>query len=196
MLRTEYPSTRALPKEFYLNEKTEYDFPELDDFEILIFKVSQGAKMWKRNLERYFLQIPLDPADYSKTGFIWPAGLLARTSPPLSAGGIARKGSSSMVRSLTLNYLDDLAGVEEDDKADTAFQKMGQLLSDLGLKEAADKASSPATIITYLGVIFDSIAMRKTVPQRRLPSCLNCSAPQLGHQDFMLIWVARCVRFS
>ena len=61
----------STPKEFYLNEKTEYDFPRLDDFEVLILKVGLGAKMWKRDLERYFLQIPLDPTDYSKTGFIW-----------------------------------------------------------------------------------------------------------------------------
>ncbi len=77
-----------------------------------------------------------------------------------------------MVRSLTLNYLDDLAGVE-DDKADTAFQKMGQLLSDLGLKGSADKASSPATIFTYLGVTFDSIAMRKTVPPEKVAELLD-----------------------
>ena len=59
----------------------------------------------------------------------------------------------------TLNYSDDLAGVEDDDKAEIAFQKMGNLLSALGLKEAVDKASAPATLITYLGVTFDSIAM-------------------------------------
>jgi hypothetical protein len=35
----------------------------------------------------------------------------------------------------TLNYSDDLAGVEDVEQADTAFQKMGQLLSELGLKE-------------------------------------------------------------
>ena len=29
---------KSTPKEFYLNEKTDYDFPKLDDFEILILK--------------------------------------------------------------------------------------------------------------------------------------------------------------
>ena len=213
---------KSTPKEFYLNEKTEYDFPKLDDFEILILKVGHGAKMWKRDLERYFLQIPLDPGDYSKTGFIWRSCFFFFISYMfgLRHSGLAGQNITSAVswrhrqegfilygeEFNTLNYSDDLAGVEEDDKADTAFQKMGQLLSDLGLKEAADKASSPATTITYLGVTFDSIAMRKTVPPEKVAELLDLlhswvtktSCTKRGLQSLCgkLIWVARCVRFS
>ena len=83
---------------------------------------------------------------------------------------------------------------------------MGQLLSDLGLKEAADKASSPATVITYLGVTFDSIAMRKTVPPEKVAELLDllhtwvtkttCTKRGLQSLCGKLIWVARCVKFS
>ena len=213
---------KSTPKEFYLNEKTEYDFPKLDDFEVLILKVGLGAKMWKRDLERYFLQIPIDPTDYSKTGFIWRGNFFFFVSYMfgLRHSGLAGQKITSAVswrhrlegsilygeEFNTLNYSDDLAGVEEDDKANIAFQKMGQLLSDLGLKEAADKASAPATRITYLGVTFDSIAMRKTVPPEKVAELLDllhswvtktsCTKRALQSLCGKLIWVARCVRFS
>ena len=62
---------KSTPKEFYLHEKTEYDFPSLDDFQEMIVKVGLGARLWKRDLSRFFLQIPIDPLDYPNTGFIW-----------------------------------------------------------------------------------------------------------------------------
>ena len=213
---------KSTPKDFYLNEKTSYDFPRLDDFEILILKVGQGAKMWKRDLERYFLQIPLDPGDYSKTGFIWRSNYFFFIAYMfgLRHSGLAGQNITSAVswrhrqegvtlygeEFNTLNYSDDLAGVEDDDKAEIAFQKMGNLLSALGLKEAVDKASAPATLITYLGVTFDSIAMRKTVPPEKVAELLDLlhswvsktSCTKRGLQSLCgkLIWVARCVRFS
>ena len=180
---------KSTPREFYLNEKTDYDFPKLDDYEILILKVGRGARMWKRDLERYFLQIPLCPADYAKCGFIWRTNYFFFISYMfgLRHSGLAGQKITSAVnwrhRQIgllqhgeeynTLNYSDDLAGVEEEDKADAAFLEMGRLLSELGLKEAADKASPPATSITYLGVTFDSIAMEKTVPMEKVAELLD-----------------------
>ena len=51
---------------------------------------------------------------------------------------------------------------------------MGQLLSDLGLKEGADKASSPATVITYL--VFVS----------RLLATLRAHSSSLPHHKIVL----------
>ena len=61
---------KSTPKEFYLENKTEYDFPSIDDFEDMIVNVGKGARMWKRDLSRCFMQIPICPTDYPKTGFI------------------------------------------------------------------------------------------------------------------------------
>lgn len=213
---------KSTPREFYLDEKTCYDFPKLDDFEVLILKVGQGSRMWKRDLERYFLQLPLCPSDYAKCGFIWRSSYYFFISYMfgLRHSGLAGQKVTSAVNWRhrqnglllygeefnTLNYSDDLAGVEDGDKADVAFLGMGQLLSELGLKEAADKASPPATSITYLGVTFDSITMKKTVPMEKVAELLDIlhswqnktSCTKRGLQSLCgkLIWVARCVRFS
>ena len=59
------------PQDYYLDCQAEYDFPKLDSLENLILAIGPGALMWKRDLSRYFLQLPLDPVDYWRTGFIW-----------------------------------------------------------------------------------------------------------------------------
>ena len=75
----------------------------------------------------------------------------------------------------TLNYSDDIAGVKEGQRADTSFKKMGRLLTSLGLEEASEKASPPATSITYLGVLFDSISFRKKIPPEKVSELLDYS---------------------
>ena len=58
------------PQDYYLEWQAEYDFPKLDSLETLILAIGPGALMWKRDLSRYFLQLPLDPVDYWRTGFV------------------------------------------------------------------------------------------------------------------------------
>ena len=62
---------KITPADHYLEFQAVYDFPKLDSLESLILATGHGALMWKRNLQRYFLQLPLDPVDYWRTGFIW-----------------------------------------------------------------------------------------------------------------------------
>ena len=45
----------------YLGEQILYTFPKIEDFKSLVLDCGQGCFMWKRDLKRYFLQIPLDP---------------------------------------------------------------------------------------------------------------------------------------
>ena len=106
----------------------------------------------------------------------------------------------------SLNYSDDLAGVEEGEKADISYTKMGLLLSSLGLEEAEDKATPPSTCMEYLGVTFDSIALRKTIPPAKLAELLDllmswsnkntCTKRGLQSLCGKLLWVGKCVKHS
>ena len=64
----------------YLGEDYEFSFPKLDDFSKLVLEFGPGCYMWKRDLSRFFLQLPLDPLDYDKVGCIWRGQLLFFTS--------------------------------------------------------------------------------------------------------------------
>ena len=68
------------PQKSYMGEDYEFSFPKLDDFIKMILSLGQGCYMWKRDLSRFFLQLPLDPMDYNKVACIWRGQLLFFTS--------------------------------------------------------------------------------------------------------------------
>ena len=161
---------KITPQDYYLSYRAEYDFPKLDDLESMILEVGKGALLWKRDLARYFLQLPLDPVDYRRTGFIWRqnyfyfvsymfglrhsgwAGQSITNAVTWIHRGLGVQYDGSPFRSL--NYSDDLAGAEPPERAEAAFEAMGDLLTKLGLDEATAKASPPQTEMEYLGSSF------------------------------------------
>ena len=213
---------KSTPKEYYLNKKTEYDFPGIDDFQNLIIKIGFGARMWKRDLSRFFLQLPLCPLEYAKTGFIWRTNFFFFVSYMfgLRHSGLAGQSTTTAVTWIhrkdgvatdgheynALNYSDDLGGAEQGERADTSYQKVAKLLADLGLDEAEDKATPPATSMTYLGVLFDSISFTKSIPPEKIAELLDilgkwstkstCTKRGLQSLCGKLLWVARCVQHS
>ena len=86
--------------------------------------------MWKRDLSRFFL--PICPSDYPKTGFIWRSFYFFFVSFMfgLCHAGLAGQSITSAVNWIhrrdgrltygkefnTLNYSDDIAGVEGGDR--------------------------------------------------------------------------------
>ena len=76
----DYSLNLNTPEKNYLGENYEFSFPKLDDFADIILKLGKGCYLWKRDLSRFFLQLPLDPGDYDKVGCIWRGQLYLFTS--------------------------------------------------------------------------------------------------------------------
>ena len=100
------------PDKLYLNEDYEFTFPKLDDFSKLILKYGKNCFLWKRDLARFFLQLPLDPIDYDKVGCIWRGQLLLFTSYVWGTRHAGMNGQrvtsaiSAIHRSLGYSYID------------------------------------------------------------------------------------------
>ena len=77
---SDYSLNINTPEKLYLGEEYEFSFPKLDDFAQLILKYGKNCYLWKRDLSRFFLQLPLDPYDFDKVGCIWWGQLLLFTS--------------------------------------------------------------------------------------------------------------------
>ena len=77
---SDYSLNVNTPDKLYLGEEYDFSFPKLDDFSNLILKYGSGCFLWKRDLSRFFLQLPLDPLEYDKVGCIWRGQLLLFTS--------------------------------------------------------------------------------------------------------------------
>ena len=67
----QYSLNNSTPSDHYLGVKTEYTYPKIEDFKNIILKCGVGSWLWKRDLARYYLQLPLDPTEYRFTGAVW-----------------------------------------------------------------------------------------------------------------------------
>ena len=215
---------KATPGDRYLGQPIACTYPKVEDYRLLVLKAGQGCLMWKRDLSRFFLQLPMDPVDFNKVGMIWRglffifvglafglvhSGLNGQRITDAVAWILANLGLETVEEELykAVNYVDDFGGVERTlARAQAAFKALGALLADLGLDESKDKAEQPTTLITFLGVEFDSVAMEMRVPPSKLEELKSevrmwlrrttITKKELQSLLGKLFWVARVVKHS
>ena len=214
----------ATPTDFYLGQPCIYTFPKIDDFRRLVLRCGRGCYLWKRDLSRFFLQIPLDPTEYQRVGLIWRglyfffvglafglrhSGLQGQKLTDSLAWIHRRSGLDTDEEQMynVVNYSDDLGGVESDKhRAIESFTQLKRLLDDLGLEESVKKAEAPNTQMTYLGVMFDSESMSMRVPPDKLAEIKSeigkwvkkTTITKQNLQSLLgkLFWVARVIRYA
>jgi hypothetical protein len=190
-------------------------YPSVDTIAELILKTGAGCLLYKRDLRKAYRQFPIDPRDYPLVGFLWHDLLYFDVVLPmgLRSAAMACQRVTSGVSFLcglhdfnVLNYLDDFMGVEVPDTAWTAYEFLGKLLGDLGLRESTSKACPPSTSVTCLGVQFDTQAMTMSVTHSRIIELeellhrwkvkTSCTKRQLQSLIGKLAFVSKCVRQS
>ena len=248
---SQYSLNNSTPSDNYLGERCLYTYPKLEDFQKLILKCGTGCLLFKRDLARYFLQLPLDPTEYCYTGAIWrclfffftalmfglrhsglqgqkvsdatawihrnsgleyhtPAGEAQVFQPTAEMRNTAIIPAPHPDKSSTyniVNYSDDFAGCESSmHKATASFKALGSLMENLGLAESVDKACSPSTSMVFLGVLFDTIKMKMSVPPEKIQELRadldqwlkKSTAVKQNLQSILgkLFWVSRMVKHS
>ena len=212
------------PQDTYLDQPFTYDFPKIEDFKRFVISCGKGAYLWKRDLSRYYLQLPADPTEYPLLCFVWRlqmfffcslmfglrhAGLQGQKVTSAVTWTHRRLGLETEDQSLfnSLNYSDDIGGCESTlHRATQSFDALGTLLLDLGLEESTSKAHRPSTSMTYLGVQFDTLLMRMSIPPDKIAEVREevslwmkrSMATKKSLQQLLgkLFWVSRCVKFS
>ena len=166
----------------------------------------------------------MDPVDYQKVGCVWRglffffvglmfglrhSGLQGQRITDALSWVHRRLGLETQEEAMyhCINYCDDLGGAEKTKaRADQSFTKLGNLLVELGLAESEDKARSPSTQMTYLGVQFDTVSMTMSVPPEKLAEVKEeverwyrkSTAVKKPFQSLLgkLFWVSRVVQHS
>ena len=212
------------PSDSYLEQPFTYDFPKIEDFKRLVLECGEGCFIWKRDLSRYYLQLPVDPIEYPLLCFVWRSCLFFFCSLMFGLRHSGLQGqkvtsavtwihqrlgldtnSQKMFRSL--NYSDDIGGCEKTkSRATESFDALSELFKDLGLAESSSKAHPPSTSMPYLGIQFDTVAMKMSIPPDKLAEVreeisiwekrTTVSKKLLQQLLGKLFWVSRCVRFS
>ncbi|CAC5380591.1 unnamed protein product [Mytilus coruscus] len=159
----------CIDKDIYLGESVNLTYPSVDDFINLIKLKGRHCGIFKRDLKRAYRQIPIDPGDINFVGFHWKNHIFVNRVLSMglrSSAHICQRVTSSVVYMmkqsgyLLLNYLDDFAGAEKSEDANFVFDLLGRLLDSCGLEESVEKASSPSTVMTFLGVEFNTSSLQ------------------------------------
>ena len=220
----DFSLNNGTPCDQYLGQPISFSYPKIEDFKMLVLKMGNGCYIWKRDLSRYFLQIPLDPIEYDKVGFVWRGSLFFFTGLMFGlrhAGLQGQKITTAIswihqrlgletdyeTKFSSINYSDDIGGGERTlDRATESYTALAELLQDLGLSESTSKAHAPSTSMPYLGVNFDTVRMEMSIPVEKLTEVRELlgawsrktKATKKGLQQLLgkLFWVSRCVKFS
>ena len=212
------------PSDLYLGQPMEYAYPKIEDFKRLVLLKGPGCYLWKRDLSRFFLQIPLCPVEYPKVFFVWRqvlyffAGLMFGLQKSGYQGQRVTNAVTWIHQRLgltdaseemfsSLNYSDDVGGAETSyERAMASFTALSKLFVELGLEESVEKAHPPTTKMPYLGILFDSEAMTMSIPPEKLEEVRaelglwmkKTTATKKTLQRLLgkLFWVSRCVQFS
>lgn len=214
----------ATPTDMYLGQPCVYSFPKINDFRKMILRSGRDSYMWKRDLQRYYLQLPLCPSEYHRVAFVWRglifffialmfglrhSGLQGQKITD-AVSWIHRKSGLNTLEDCeysVCNYSDDLGGVESTaERAERSYLGLKALFTDLGLTESTPKASPPSRKMVYLGVHFDTHKMEMSVPIEKLAE-LKAEIDKWARKTVMtkrelqgllgrLFWVAKVVRFS
>jgi hypothetical protein len=103
-----------------------------------------------------------------------------------------------------INYIDDLAVCVSQSQSYQAYNSLGQLLSNLGIQEAEEKACLPTRTMEFLGIQFNIDSMTMSITAERLSEIVTlidswlvkrrATKRQLQSLVGKLQFVAKCIR--
>ena len=172
----------GIDKNFYCGEAIKLSYPSIDSLCQRIATLGQHCLLWKRDLQRFFRQIPLCPRDYSLISYRWRNLIYIDINVPMgltSAAYIAQRTTCAIVyihHSMgywSINYLDDFGSAELRQQAWSSYNLMGRILRSLNVAEADEKAVTPTTRMEFLGNTVDTVKMTLEVSDDRKQELLD-----------------------
>jgi hypothetical protein len=203
-------------KKQFLGQPISLHYPTVDDLVELVKGKGRGCFLFKRDLHRYYRQIPVCPGDINLLSYCWEGHIFVDRVLPMglrTACFIGQRITNSVAFMLeqagfkVLNYLDDFAGCEKDETtAIKAHQCVGDTLRLTGLKESCEKEVGPSTRMEFLGVLFDTVLLELQITPARLKEIDKILQIWLSKEDATRVevesllgklnFVARCVHQS
>ena len=160
-----------------MGEKVELVYPKVDDFIQLIKQKGKGCLLYKKDLCRAFRQVQVCPGDINLVSFVWKRHIFCDSVLSMgcrSAAYCCQRLTNAItvimfkIGIYILNYLDDLASAETKDKAQFAYEHLGDVLNKYGIEEATNKSCPPSTVMTLIGILFNTEKLCMEVTPERL----------------------------
>ena len=202
----------GIDKTSYLGSAFSLTFPTVDHITTELTRLGRGALIFKVDVSRAFRHVKVDPGDYDLLGLQW-RDVYVDTCVPFGTrhGSQIFQRLSDGVRFIMrqkgfqmIDYIDDYVGVGVPSVAWASYEALLALMAELGLTVSNKKLVSPATCVTCLGVMIDTVTGTIAIPPEKLATILS-EVRQWLHRDVaskrqlqsilgLLLYVHKCVR--
>ena len=155
-------------------------YVSIDDIAEAIARLGRGTLIAKSDIQQAYRQIPVHPQDRHLLGMHWQGAYFVDTvlpfglrSAPLIFSAVA-DALEWVVRQhgveQIFHYIDDfvMLGPPQSDQCRHSIQTFSKICSMLGCPLAPEKTEGPATVLTVLGIEFDTMAMELRLPSDKL----------------------------
>ena len=162
----------------YLGTEYKLALPTVDSVTEMILSEGQGCYLYKRDLSRAYKQLRTCPLAWPLTGLqfdnlqfidlsvvfgLRPGGMMCQRTTEVIAHAMHHHNYRMCI------YLDDMLGAQRQySTAIEADTYLGQTLDRLGLGHKEAKHCPPAQQQVCLGLLFDTVAMTKSIPPKKL----------------------------
>ena len=188
--------------------------PSVDHVVRRLQQVGPGAHMFTLDVARAYKNFKSCPLDWPLLAVRWQDTHYLDITMPFGARASSahmQRVADAIVAILAdkgveaFMYLDDMIVVAPDQKTAIAHYAVArELLEELGLPEAADKAQPPAPAVTWLGIVIDARAGTLSVPRDKLRQVVQYATHFMNRRSISrkdlqsvlgrLLYIAKCIR--
>ena len=143
-----------------------------------MLKKGIGCLLFKRDLRSVYRQLYIDFDDIALLGYwiddcfyfdlVMPVGLVSAARCCQMITDVINYIFSLEDDFDAVNYIDDFGGVEVTDRAWDAFFKLGQVITDVSMCKAKEKACEPSTCMIFLGLEVNSLLLTLRIPEEKM----------------------------
>ena len=203
----------GVDKNSYLALDFQLTFPTVDDIIDAINDVGRGACLYKVDISRAFHHVMIDPFDYDLLGLKWRDVTFFDTCLLFGSrhGMQIFQRLSDAVRFMmrrdgfdVVNYVDDFVGIGVPSVAQRSYDRLCEILGDLGLDISVKKLVAPCTKVTCLDVDINTVDRTIAIPEdkmRRIENMLHdwqlktfASRQQLQSLLGNLLYIHKCIK--
>ena len=181
----------SAPSESSINDGIDKEeFPlryrTIDDAVQMVCRLGSKAKLAKIDIKSVFRTIPVQVEDRDLLGIHWHNKFYVDRCLPFglrSAPFIFNEYAEALEWILhhnyliadIIHYLDDflIAGRPGSRECEQALHRMLKVCQSLGFPIAFNKVEGPSTLITFLGILIDTVAMELRLPPEKLESLMQ-----------------------
>ena len=181
----------GINKDWYRGKPVKCELPSVWDLVKLVQEKGRYCLIFKKDLKNAYKQIGICLSQIHVLGFVFKGLFYFDITLPMGL-----KNSALICQMVTnvimhvfraegyngINYLDDLGAAEFAALAEQANAVLAQILQDLGVVEAVEKAVEPSMWVVFLGILINTFLMRLEISKDRMAEILadgkNIALPQ------------------